>query len=468
MLLSRFRAIAAAVLVALAAASLGTARAVTPPFPIGPNQGVFLHISDIHFDPFADPSLVPKLVAAPVDQWESIFKTSAHTGFPHRGHDTTYPLFVSMLTAAQGAPYDYVINTGDQLAHDFKATFFRIAGSQGDYPGFVFKTLRFLNLMVQRHFPHAPLIYALGNNDAVCGDYKVAPGGAMLDRLGNDLPVVKGSPDALKDFSVGGYYAVPHPTVRRHDMIVLNSIFWSIKYWDNCNPKGGDPGAAELAWLEWTLYRERLAGRSATLIMHIPPGINAYTSSGQSCPQSTGFWQIDYSRRFLALARAYKDVLRDSYAGHTHMDNFRVLSDQSGTPFLTMRITPSVAPVFRNNPAFTVLLYDKSDAAVKDYATFYLANLDDLAGPKAQPDWKCEYTFAQTYRAPAYSPSALAALAQRIHTDPSVRASYLKYYPAASKTSPINSGNWKAFACAQTALTPAAYTACRCPGSAPH
>ena len=48
---------------------------------------------------------------------------------------------------------------------------------------------------------------------------------------------------ALKDFAIGGFYAVPHPTVARHDMIVLNSIFWSAKYWDNCNRKAGAPGA---------------------------------------------------------------------------------------------------------------------------------------------------------------------------------------------------------------------------------
>lgn len=48
--------------------------------------------------------------------------------------------------------------------------------------------------------------------------------------------------------------------------------------------------------------------------MHIPPGINAFKSSGQDCPQSTNFWGSHYTRRLLALAREYKKLLRDSYA----------------------------------------------------------------------------------------------------------------------------------------------------------
>ena len=259
--------------------------------------------------------------------------------------------------------------------------------------------------MLRKSFPGAPLIYAPGNNDAVCGDYKVAPNSTMLAQVGRGLPVVAGNRQARRDFAIGGFYIVPHPTVPRHDIIVLNSVFWSVKYQDDCSKKGGDPGAAELAWLEWTLYREKSAGRTATLAMHIPPGINAYTSSQQKCPQTgTTFWRDDYTSRFAALVGTYKDVLRASYAGHTHMDDFRVLSDASGTPLLTTRITPAVSPIFGNNPAFTVLLYDRSDAVVRNYATFYLANLA-AAGPTVPPQWKREYTFAQTYGVQRYTPA---------------------------------------------------------------
>ena len=50
------------------------------PFAPGPGQGVFLIISDIHFDPFADPAIVEELVAADVDAWPGIFESSQAEG----------------------------------------------------------------------------------------------------------------------------------------------------------------------------------------------------------------------------------------------------------------------------------------------------------------------------------------------------------------------------------------------------
>ena len=466
MLLARLRAVFAAALVALVTALPAAAGAVTLPFKASAQQGVFLHLSDIHFDPFIDAETTSKLAAAPVEQWQSIFEHAQDGSFSPRGHDTNYPLFASMLSAAQGPPYDYVLNTGDNLAHGFRQKFDGAHGTAGDYQSFVIKTLLFVDRMLKQSFPGAPLIYSLGNNDAVCGDYMLAPDGALLAQVGRDLPVIAGNGTALRDFTAGGFYIVPHPTVPRHDMIVLNSILWSAEYHDKCSAKGGDPGSAELDWLAWTLYREKLVGRTATLVMHIPPGIDAYSSSRESCPQSTSFWQTDYTRRFRALIDAYPDVLRTGYAGHTHMDDFRVLSAASGKPLLALRISPAVSPVFGNNPAFTVLLYDRADATVKDFAGFSLTNLEQ-AGGAVPGKWALEYDFGKTYGAQDFTPARMAALAQNIRSEESVRHSFVQYYGSDVQPSPIEN-NWRAFACAQTGLTPDAYAACRCPGKVPH
>ena len=122
--------------------------------------------------------------------------------------------------------------------------------------------------------------------------------------------------------------------------------------------------------------------------------------------------------------------------------------------------------MFDNNPAFSVLQYDKADATVTDYATFYLSNLSRI-GSAVAPAWALEYTFAQAYGYQHYWPTDLLSLAQRIHTDKSVRASYIRYYAAeTSVQSPINDGNWTAYACAQTAMTSQDYAACYCPSPA--
>ncbi len=467
------RTIVVALLAAVVFAATAPARAAGVPFKPGPQQGLFLHVTDIHFDPFADPSLVAKLLAAPVAQWQAIFESSPNPRFPRRNHaDTTYPLFASMLSAAkdvtdgngQSVHYDYVLNTGDNLAHEFHDKFAAAGGRDADYPAFVSKTLRFVDDMLSKSLG-APLVYAPGNNDAVCGDYKVAPHSAVLADVARDLPLVAGDAAARRDFATGGFYVAPHPSVPGHDIIALNSVFWSIKYRDECSKRGGDPGAAELDWLAWTLYREKAAGRTATLVMHIPPGINGFTSAKQSCPWAgTSFWRADVTKRFAALVAQYKDVLTASYAGHTHMDDFRLLSDAAGTPLLVTRITPAVTPLFGNNPAFAVMLYDHTDALVADSAIVYLTNVD-AAGPNVPAQWKLEYDFARSYGVKRYTAANLAALAHRIADDAGVAKDYATFYPVEAPT-PVNPGDLTAYACAQTALTPAAYAACRCPAGA--
>src|SRR5262249_14433439 len=67
------RVVAAALIAFVCHVGTPPARATTLPFTAGAGQGVFLHVSDIHFDPFADPALVPRLIAAPVDEWQAIF-----------------------------------------------------------------------------------------------------------------------------------------------------------------------------------------------------------------------------------------------------------------------------------------------------------------------------------------------------------------------------------------------------------
>jgi hypothetical protein len=468
MRISAFRTIVAATagLLALTAGPCVT-NAAQLPFTPAAGQGVFLHLSDIHFNPFADPSILRRLIAAPVEQWAAIFRASKSTPFWEKSQDTTFPLLSSTLAATKGPAYDYVLSTGDFLSHDFKDEFVKAGGTESEYAGFVVKTMRFVDRMLKQAFPGIPLIAALGNNDATCDDYMLAPNDPMLPVVGRDLPAVARHPEALRNYMMGGSYAVPHPKVPKHDIVVLSDVFLSQKYRDGCGQTGTDPGSAELAWLEWTLYQARLAGKTVTLAMHIPPGIDAFSSSrNNTCPlKTTSFWQDRYARRFLVLVARYKDQLRIAFAGHTHMDDFRAIADANGTPLLAMRITPAVTPLFGNNPAFTAVLYSRNDASIADYATFYLANLAKV-GPGVAPAWTLEYTFKGAYKAAAYDAASLAALAKSLRTDDAVRATFLRYY-AVEGQSPINASNWTAYACAQTAITADAFEGCACPSAAP-
>src|SRR5260370_5715215 len=62
--------------------------------------GHFLLVSDIHFDPLADPAIVKRLIAAPASQWQEIFASSAQNDYAHAPDDANFPLLKSALPAA--------------------------------------------------------------------------------------------------------------------------------------------------------------------------------------------------------------------------------------------------------------------------------------------------------------------------------------------------------------------------------
>jgi hypothetical protein len=435
------------ILVALPALLLTLAAGPPPPSPA---TGRFLAISDIHFDPFADPAIVPKLIAAEAERWPDIFASSRLAAPVGAGNDTNYPLLDSTLMAAAAAGgrdgYDFVLLTGDLLRHDFETTFAKYGGSDKAALGaFAVKTLAFVNREVERRFRGAPLIEALGNNDNDCGDYQPRPGSPLLAAAAASLPAVAGDAQARADFAAGGNYAIPHPRTPNHLFLVLDSVFWSPKYRDACGASGSAAGSAQLAWLEWQLFRARQRGQTVSLVMHIPPGINPHESTPAA---PVPFWVDAWRDRFLALASAYAPVLKAGYAGHTHMDDFRLLSGPSG-PYLAIRVTPSVTPLFGNNPSFSVMRYAVADARPLGYVSYVFQS----------GAWRREYDFAQAYGEESYAPGNLAAVAAAIRSGGAAGAAYARFYTSGAK-SPITAANARVYACAQTEMLPDAFAAC--------
>src|SRR5262249_21168273 len=145
--------------------------------------GNALLISDIHFDPLADPVIVKQLIARPAAQWQATFASSTQTGYAHSPNDTNYPLLKSALSAASAQnPFDFVIALGDYLRHDFQSAFVSAGGSPSQFPGFATKAAIFVVDTIQAAFA-VPVYFALGNGDSTCGDYRLAPGNAFLAAL---------------------------------------------------------------------------------------------------------------------------------------------------------------------------------------------------------------------------------------------------------------------------------------------
>ena len=77
--------------------------------------------SDIHFNPFADPTLAADLAKAPVHKWEAILSRTSPTAYSPYGQDTNWWLLRSALDAMRKAEPNptLVMVTGDLLAHGF-------------------------------------------------------------------------------------------------------------------------------------------------------------------------------------------------------------------------------------------------------------------------------------------------------------------------------------------------------------
>jgi sphingomyelin phosphodiesterase acid-like 3 len=422
--------------------------------PAAPTGRVLL-VSDIHFDPLADPAIVKQLIAAPSSQWAAIFATSAQGGYAHSPNDANYPLLKSALSAAVAQnPFDFVIASGDYLRHDFQSAFVKAGGSPSDFPGFANKAAVFVVNTVQATLG-VPVYFALGNDDSPCVDYGLAPGSVFLAALADSLDVLAHNPEAATDFRTAGFYELPHPTLANEQILVLNSVLWSPRY-SNCLSDGTDPGAAEMQWLGWKLYEAKTLANKVILVMHIPPGIDSYASSrSDNSKFPTQFWRDRYLTQFFELIRSYGDIVQIALAGHAHMDDFRVLSTSGSTPPVGLRITPAISPIFGNNPAFSVLNYSVSTGAVFDIATYYL----DLVKGGDNPQWALEYRFSTAYGYDAFTAGNLETLAAAIHGNPNVRQIFAGYY-AASAPSPITSNNWPFYVCAETQFTAPDYSHC--------
>ena len=102
--------------------------------------GNVLLLSDIHFDPLGDRSIVTQLLNNEVSKWPNILAAapSFQKGlYPSFGSDTNYYLLKSALSAAVSKePFDFVLISGDYLRHRFARAFNDAVGPQSDLPAF--------------------------------------------------------------------------------------------------------------------------------------------------------------------------------------------------------------------------------------------------------------------------------------------------------------------------------------------
>ena len=385
----------------------------------------FLIVTDIHFNPMAEPALVNRLVAAPPTAWAGILDSGKEQTPSRYGADTNWPLLRSTLRQMKAvlAHPAFVLVPGDFLAHHFRAKFDAASRDRSDraYRRFVIATMRFLAGELERSFPGTPVLPAIGNNDDACGDYRLRPNGLFL---ADTLPIVRSlvgataAPGFARSWTGYGNYRAGVPGAPGLSLLALNTVFFSPNYRNDCGPaQAADPGHQTLAWLAGELAAAQRAHRHLWLVYHIPPGIDGYRTGGRgSCPGPiVPMWDEGYARPFYALMRRYAGTIRASFAAHTHMDDLRLIGD-GRDDFAFVVMTPAVSPIFGQNPAFRIVNFD-ADGSLRDETTYDLANLAQ-AGAGAPPRWRAEYTFSSSWRLPRIDLPSLERLYAMITTEP--------------------------------------------------
>jgi sphingomyelin phosphodiesterase acid-like 3 len=427
------------------------------------SAGEFLWLSDIHFDPLADAHIVDRLAGAEPAQWAAIL-ASGSVKFPGYGRDSSWPLFASVLRASEAAQAKpaFTIVTGDLLAHHFRERFDAEATiHDGEaFRSFVRKTVEFVGFELRQISPGTPVLIALGNNDSECGDYALQPSGPFLrdtTQLFSDL----GGADS-DSYARYGSYSVPNPALKHERIIVLNTVFFSSKYRDLCGHGVDDPGDGELAWFASKLEEAKSRHEKVWLVYHIPPGVDAYTTVHPKQPATAGsvtlLWKNVYVSKFLSLLATYASVVGPNFAGHIHVDDFRLLARSSKSSAFVMA-GPAVSPITGQNPTFRLVKFD-AHGKLEDQATYYLKNLTE-AGGSATPDWELEYDFRAEWKLPGLNAESYRKLYERIARSPETAARWRLLYSTSSQSgSAITAINYRPFYCAAGNLSADRYQAC--------
>jgi sphingomyelin phosphodiesterase acid-like 3 len=398
-----------------------------------------LVISDIHFNPFLHPDLLEALVEQPASEWARILESSLSGSVSQYGSDSNYPLLKSAFAAAaKTCPHpDFILYVGDSLAHNWRSQYDKLAArsSRADpaaYRSFTAKTVEFVALEFRRHSPGISVLPAIGNEDAYCGDYEVQPAGPFLEMFARAWMALPGealAPGAFRtQFSRGGYYSAVLPSVPKHRIVVLNSVFFSNQYKNACGADSDTPGDDEMAWLAAELESASREDETVWLVMHIPVGINDYNTAKdeQAGSEPVEFWLPGFSRQFIDLVDRFKNTVQVAFSGHTHMDDFRVI-EAKRTPLAVNKLVPAISPIFRNNPGFQVYFFDRMNGTIGDYCTYYLST----AGKPSDfehVEWNWEYGFREAYQMPSFDISAIVSIARHLKTNPSIQALYARFY----------------------------------------
>jgi hypothetical protein len=426
----------------------------------GPGNFAVPVFSDVHFQPFIPPlppnpqfitamaanmALVAQLDAADTSEWPAIFQGTANAANQSpsvSGTDTNYASLVLALASIKQnlGISPAVLFTGDFLGHglDLLYSVYSANKTAAAAATFADKTLTFVLQQIRAAVGAIPVYFALGNCDSYAG---YGPDSTFLANNAQQLYTLalNGSgnqQDIISSLTNGGYYSV-EPAGMDLMIIGLNTIALSPLV--TANPT---MIAAQFAWLDAKLAEASTTGKKVWMLMHAPPGADEGTTGQPSndngqIAKATMMWTDANQTTFMGILGKYPGVVSMSLAGHTHMDEFRLMS-----PGNTLAITAGISPCFGNNPAYKIFTLDSLSLAPVDYS---VVNYNLQATPAQFNNY---YTFSQAYGLKGPLGASLVELYPTLRSSSSAQKQYQGTFHSGNNSSnPITSTNWPVYWC---------------------
>lgn len=423
-----------------------------------------LVFSDVHFQPYINPllpnnslnpatvaaniALAAQLDAADVSQWPAIFQGSVNAlnnTASAPGTDTNYVLLTLALASIKQnlGMSPAILFTGDFLGHALDQLYpvYSVNKTATEAAAFVDKTLNFVLQQIRVAVGSIPVYFALGNCDSYTG---YGPDSGFLASNAQQLFALAlngagNRQDIIGSLTNGGYYSV-EPAETKLMIVALNTIALSPLV--TANPT---VIADQFTWFDATLAQASATGKKVWLLMHAPPGADEGTTgqpandNGQIAT-ATMMWTDANLTTFMGIIEKYPGVIAMSLAGHTHMDEFRLMS-----PGNALAVTAGISPCFGNNPAYKIFTVDSVSLAPTDYSS---VNCNLASTPSQFNDY---YTFSKAYNlegplATSYAemyPAMLASNAAKLQ----YQSAFTSGSPVSDMANPISSMNWPVYWC---------------------
>ncbi|EDO46874.1 predicted protein [Nematostella vectensis] len=365
----------------------------------------FLVASDLHYDTFYDESVSEEnTLCRKLGNYTSA-KFNATLG--RVGCDSPMSLMTSWLKHMKSTheknPADFLLITGDFNAHRTDESYF----PHGSGRQRLLSSIKSITLEIHNAFPDLPVFPLFGNNDFQ--PHNTLPSNEQdqfySQALDLFLPMIlcdKCSPDRNRPttqqelretFVNGGYYKVDIAGGRMV-LLALNSMYW---YVDAHSDSESDStyiqtkAAQQFNWLEGQLEQAKQQGKKVIITSHVPPGIDSYSNNP--------LWLDDASRRFTELvAGRYHEVVAAQLYGHVHRDDIRlqaIQGDEESVNRSFALLTPSVSPIFANNPSYRQFYLHPDQLVLLDYDQYFMDIVMATQFQSAQ--WQLDYRFSERY-----------------------------------------------------------------------